>query len=107
MGKKRVFTVTIEPYERLITLQEMADRCGIHPHLVEHLLRLGLIEPAAGCDDLFEPHVSARVQRIMRLHRDLDINFNGIALVLELLERIENLTARLQGLEKEYRPGKK
>lgn len=101
MGKKRVFTVTIERYGRLITLQEIADRCGIHPHLVEHLMRLGLIEPAAGCDDLFEAHVAARIQRIMRLHGDLEINFNGIALVLELLERIETLTARMQELEKQ------
>ena len=45
--------------------------------------------------------VPARVHTIVRLHSDLAVNYAGIALVLDLLARIEQLeqhrTIRLEG----------
>ena len=38
------------------------------------------------------------MQKIVRLHRDLNVNYDGIALVLDLLERVEVLEARLESL---------
>ena len=95
MGKRRSATVALTRYSRFVTLEEVADRCDIPADLVRRLVALGLIDPPSGQPDLFQPEVAARVQRIMRLHRDLDINFNGVALVLDLLQRIEVLEARL------------
>jgi len=37
------------------------------------------------------------VRRIMRLRRDLGINYAGIGVVLDLLARIETLEAQLSG----------
>ena len=98
MDKKRATTVTVRRYERLVTVEQVADRCDLHPELVRHLTALGLIEPAGESGDLFTPEVTARVQKIVRLHRDLEIDFNGIGLVLDLLEEIDILKARLHRL---------
>ena len=99
MQKMRATTVALRRYERLITIEQVADRCGLHPEFVSRLTEMGLIEPTGKSGDLFFPEVSARVQKIMRLHQDLGINYDGIGLVLDLLEEIEVLRARLQRLE--------
>lgn len=88
--------------QRLKTLStdEVADRCGLHPSLVQRLVALGLIEPLDGRTDRFSPDVTLRLQRALRLRRDLGLSYNGAALVLELLDRIENLERRLEQYER-------
>ncbi len=79
----------------VLTISQLAQRCQLRQEYVHLMIRQGLIEPIASTEDLFEPHVAARVQKIVRLRRDLHVNYDGIAVVLELLERIEVLEARL------------
>jgi DNA-binding transcriptional MerR regulator len=90
--------------QRLETLStdEVAARCGLHPSLVQRLVALGLIEPLEGRTDRFPPHVTLRLQRALRLRRDLGLSYNGVALVLELLDRIENLERRLEQYERHW-----
>jgi DNA-binding transcriptional MerR regulator len=83
----------------LLSIDEVAARCGLHPALIERLVGLGLIDPEEGCGDLFRPEVTLRIQRLLRLRRDLGINYNAVALVLDLLERIDMLEARLRHFE--------
>jgi len=87
--------------QRLKTLStdEVAARCGLHPTLVERLVALGLIESLDGRTDRFPPDVTLRLQRALRLRRDLGLSYNGAALVLELLDRIEDLERRLEQYE--------
>lgn len=83
-----------------ISTEEVAARCGLHPSLVERLVALGLIEPLEG-GNRFPPDVTLRLQRALRLRRDLGLSYNGAALVLELLDRIETLERRLEQYEKQ------
>jgi hypothetical protein len=83
----------------LLTLEEVAARCALHPELVRRLFVLGLIDAAEGYAELFRPEVTLRIQRILRLRRDLGVNYNAAALVLDLLDRIDTLEARLHYLE--------
>lgn len=83
----------------LLTFEDVATRCGLHPDLVERLVTLGLIDFAEGYRDRFRPEVTLRVQRILRLRQDLSISYNAAGLVLDLLERIEVLEARLRHFE--------
>jgi DNA-binding transcriptional MerR regulator len=89
--------------QRLETLstEEVAARCGLHPALVERLVALGLIEPLEGKSNRFPPNVTLRLQRALRLRRDLGLSYNGAALVLELLDRIEALEQRLEQCERQ------
>ena len=99
MTGKYALTLSWRRKRGLLTLNEVAARCGLHPELVQRLIGLGLIDPEEGSSDLFRPEVTLRLQRILRLRRDLGVNYNATALVLDLLERIDALEARLRRFE--------
>ena len=61
----------------------------LHPELVRRFLALGLIEPAT-------PDPVRRLARAERLRRDLGVSWTGAVLACELLDRIEDLEARLR-----------
>ena len=88
-----------------LTLHEVAVRCGVEVDYVERLVSLGVIEAhpgsaasAVGGDALagFSPEVTLRVARVVRLERDLGVNFEGAAVILDLLDRIERLEDELR-----------
>jgi MerR HTH family regulatory protein len=81
----------------LLTLQDLADAAALHPKRVEKFLDLGLIEPSAKtCSGpLFSASSVERLQRIVRLRRDLGVNLAGIAVILDMRERIVNLQTEL------------
>lgn len=85
---------------RWLTLDDVAYRCGLHPGLVERLVRLGLIDAETSSPYRFRPEVVLRLQRGLRLRRDLGLGYHATALVLDLLERIEVLETRLHHLER-------
>ena len=78
-----------------------AARCGVHPDLIERFVYLGLIDPVGGDEDrlLFPLEVVPLVRKIIRLRNHLGINYVGIGLVLELMNRIEKLESKLQELK--------
>jgi chaperone modulatory protein CbpM len=84
-----------------LSLEEVAARCSLHPLLVEQLVTLGLIDPLEGESNQFPPAATLRLQRALRLRRDLGLSYNGAALVLELLDRIEALERRLEQYERQ------
>jgi DNA-binding transcriptional MerR regulator len=84
----------------LLSIEDLANAAYLHPRRVQKFVHLGLLEPSAesGSGPLFPVSSVDRLQRILRLKRDLGINFSGIAVVLELRERIENLQNELRSL---------
>lgn len=76
-----------------IRLDVFATGCGLHPDMVRRLVALGLV----GCrrdargDLWFERSEFATVSRIQRLRSGLGLNYAAIGLVLDLLDRIEEL----------------
>lgn len=86
----------------LWTLEELADSAGLHPKVVEMLVRSGLIEPSAtvGFRPLFAPATEERLRRIMRLRRDLGVNLAGAAVILEMREHLQNVQIELERLRR-------
>jgi DNA-binding transcriptional MerR regulator len=86
-----------------IGAREMTILCGVHPDLVERLVRLGLVD-AVGRDEndewRFDEEAIFLVRKIVRLRNQLGINYAGIGVVLDLLGRIEQLESRIRDLEK-------
>ena len=74
-------------------LDVFATRCGLHPDMVRRLVALGLVasRPDAHGDLWFEPAAVVTVARIQRLRTGLGLNYAAIGLVLDLLDRIEEL----------------
>jgi chaperone modulatory protein CbpM len=80
----------------LLSIEEVAGRCGLHPDFIRRLVVLGLIDPEGDSAHFFRPEVTLRIQRLQRLRGDLGVNYNAAALVLDLLDRIEILESRLR-----------
>jgi DNA-binding transcriptional MerR regulator len=52
--------------------------------------RLGLVEE----EEPLSPHLQRRVRRIRRLRRDLGFPYEAIAVIVRLVERVEELEER-------------
>jgi chaperone modulatory protein CbpM len=94
---------------QMLSLHEVAVRCGVELRFVEQLVEVGVIEshsgdPAQLLEDAAERRVPSestlRVHRALRLQRDLGVNLEGAAVILELLDQIESLEHELRGLRR-------
>jgi chaperone modulatory protein CbpM len=89
------YALTHPPY---LSLEAFSDAAGMHPELVTRLVALGLLEPAV------DPHGRrwfpatelATVARVRRLHAGLPLNYAAVGVVLDLLDRIDELEDRLR-----------
>jgi DNA-binding transcriptional MerR regulator len=88
----------------LLNLDELANAAGIHPKLVEQLIDFGLVVPvtAEGAHRMFPISAVERLRRIARLRRDVGVNLAGVAVILDMRERMENLQKELRRLRRRF-----
>ncbi|RKE10510.1 chaperone modulator CbpM [Catellatospora citrea] len=81
-----------------LSLDRFARRAGLHPALVQRFLALGLIDASRDAEGRlwFSPAALSRVGRVQRLHADLALNYCAIGLVMDLLDRIDQLQSALR-----------
>jgi DNA-binding transcriptional MerR regulator len=86
-------------HQELWTLETLAEHAGMHPAMVRRSVDYGLVQPSAREDAtlFFEPSILPRLLKIRRLHESLGINFAGIAVILDLLDRIGVLQRQHRG----------
>jgi len=91
-----------KPPDDCVSLENLAAATGLHPALVEKYIAYGLVSPAKVESGLAWSDVSAigRLRAICRLRHDLCLNLPGIAVALELVERIEVLQQELARLRR-------
>jgi chaperone modulatory protein CbpM len=83
--------------EEEISLADLTRTCRVHAEWVMELVEEGVIEPRAPAPQWrFSATTIVRVQKARRLQDDLGVNLPGVALALELLDRIDALEARLR-----------
>jgi len=87
--------------QTVLSLEDLADAAGLHPGLVEQYVDYGLLEPLKGAGHglLFPVSAVDRLRRIVRLRCDLGVNLAGIAVILEMRERLVGLQAELERLQ--------
>jgi len=75
------------------TLSELCSACSVAEQLVVEIVAEGIVEPIeAGPQHWrFSGIAMARIQRVVRLQQEFEVNLPGAALALELLEEIERL----------------
>jgi chaperone modulatory protein CbpM len=76
-----------------LRLDAFARRGGLHPDVVRRFVALGLLPSHRDLrgDLWFEPSALVTVARIQRLRAGLGLNYAAIGLVLDLLDRIDEL----------------
>ncbi|QPP10813.1 MerR family transcriptional regulator [Streptomyces bathyalis] len=86
------------PVHRL-SLETVARRSGLHPELVRRFVALGLLDDVHRDAEgrlWFPASAPLILARIQRLRAGFCLNYASLGLVLELLDRIAELEARLR-----------
>lgn len=82
-----------------LSLTELSYRVALPVATVTEIVELGIVEPQRHDDTwFFDERVIVVITRAARLHRDLGIDWNGVALALELLDEVESLRQENQRL---------
>lgn len=82
--------MVLHPARELLGLEDVAYRANVHPDVLHRFIDLGLIQPAdTSSGVMFEPDTVHRIRVIQRLRCDLGINLQGIGVILELLDRLD------------------
>src|ERR1700722_15622909 len=93
-----VTTLKIEEIPEL-TLAELCEAYHISPQLIAEIVDFGVVEPLSDTDDLhFNQNDLRRIRTIIRLQHDLELNIAGAALVVDLIEELETMRARVEVL---------
>jgi chaperone modulatory protein CbpM len=99
--KLRVLTGTLLDGRFCLTLSDLCRATGLPAEALIGMVQEGLIEPEgrAPPEWRFSADCIYRLNVVVRLQRDLDVNLPGAALALDLLDELRNLRARVRALE--------
>ena len=99
----RYALVHVQP--RRLPVDDFAVAAGLHPDLVRRLVTFGLLDAdPSGTGVLVLPAAQLpRAARIARLRTGLGLNLTAVGLVLDLLDRIDELEAALRARPNGYR----
>ena len=90
--------------EELIAMELYCDHEGVEVSFVEALHDRGLIRITTVKEQRFiDPEHLSRVEKLARMHYDLDINLEGIEAISHLLERMEALQQDMRSLSERLR----
>src|SRR6201985_2903798 len=80
-------------------ISAVAEMYGIHPQTLRLYEREGLLKPSRteGNTRLYTDEDLERLEFILNLARDLGVNIAGIAIVLQMRERMEEMNRQMQG----------
>jgi len=80
-----------------LTFEVVCETVGARRSLVARLARQGLLETleSEAGQPLLSRRAIVQLRRMQRLRRDLGVNFNGAAIIINLVQRIEELNRQL------------
>ncbi|MDY6856045.1 MAG: chaperone modulator CbpM [Thermodesulfobacteriota bacterium] len=86
--------------EKLFGIEEIAQKANMSESSIRRYIRMGLITPIKKEKGsyLLRETTLFRIEKIQRLRRDLGVNLSGIGIILDLLERIEDMDRQLSEL---------
>jgi hypothetical protein len=86
--------------ERLIPLQDLCEHYKIEVSFIRSLNEFGLVQITKVKDeDCLDIEYLSDIERMMRLHYDLDINLEGIDAISNLLKKMHELQQELISLK--------
>jgi MerR family transcriptional regulator/heat shock protein HspR len=80
-------------------ISSVAEMYEIHPQTLRLYEREGLLKPSRteGNTRLYTDEDLERLEFILNLARDLGVNISGIAIILQMRERMEEMNRQMQG----------
>jgi len=79
-------------------ISAVAEMYGIHPQTLRLYEREGMLKPSRteGNTRLYTDEDLQRLEFILSLARDLGVNISGIAIILQMRERMEEMQRQIQ-----------
>ena len=78
--------------ENMLTIQELAFLAGTTPEIIGQLADLDLITPSGrSATILFKVETVRTVRKILRMRRQMQLDFDSMGLIFDLLDRIDAL----------------
>lgn len=76
-----------------LDITELCQATRLSSEVVIEIVRYGIVEPGGKSpgDWRFDAHMVTTVRKATRLRRELDVDWPGIALAMDLLEQVEQL----------------
>jgi MerR family transcriptional regulator/heat shock protein HspR len=88
--------------EPVYVISIAAKMVDMHPQTLRLYERLGLVKPARhGLNRLYSDEDIARLRQIQRLTQDMGVNLAGVEVILNLLEKIEEMKDEIAVLQDE------
>ncbi|AMB81286.1 MULTISPECIES: chaperone modulator CbpM [Pseudomonas] len=86
-----------------LDMERFCEEAGIPATYVIEIVEHGIIEPQGRTPDVwrFEDYELAIAQRATKLHHDLEMEWEGVALALDLIEEVQQLRAENQRLKQQ------
>ncbi|WP_296063288.1 chaperone modulator CbpM [uncultured Amphritea sp.] len=91
-----------DKYATYLSFSELCQQTGVAENTVVEIIEQGIVDPvgASPGEWLFSPEMLILTKKAVRLHRDLDVNWPGIALAIELLNEVEQLREQNRYLQR-------
>jgi DNA-binding transcriptional MerR regulator len=83
--------------DAVLSSEDLARAVSISVATLHRLIRMGLVEPDREPDQ-FTASTAARLERMLRLHDDLEVDLMGAAIIVDLLDRLERMEAAVRRL---------
>ena len=85
-----------------LSFTEVCLQTGVAEDTVVEIVEQGIMEPIGDSPGewLFSPAMLILTKKAVRLHRDLNVDWAGIALAIELLDEVEQLREKNRNLER-------
>lgn len=90
-NEMRVLIGDIAEEQETLSVARLCELCDGDSTLIEELVEEGVLEVTSPEEPRFAGTALRRARLAVRLQRDLGVNTAGVAIVIDLLERIEML----------------
>jgi len=103
MTKKSLAVVSVEESLEL-SLDETCHAYSVPLSFILEMIEHGIIEPRGASQEIwrFDTIHLHRIRTATHLHHDLEINMPGVALILDMLDDMQKMQARLDWFEKQF-----
>lgn len=86
-----------------LDINDVCERCCLQPELLGELVELGLVtqEMMHPEQRLFRTTVLPTLHQALRLKHELDLDWQGVAVAMDLLEQVRELRQQVHALERQ------
>lgn len=84
-----------------IHVTELCHICHIEPDFIIEMVEFGILEPEGDTSENWQfrgPDVYV-TKTVLRLQRDLEVNLSGAAVIVQMMEEVEELRQKIRWLE--------